>query len=228
MTNDKCEKIRELLAAFHDDELPCELSYSIQDHLNQCGVCRGFDHLELGFDRAVKARVQPVEAPPGLYERFRDRLEQADAIPPAGRGRWTRAGRSLYAAAAALLATVMLVPVMELYAPGAVESAVGWATGVRRASGVLVCVECSRHGVAIEQQRQCQAQGHHTGIKCVDTGLWHVVADEKPSPLLSDPEMRGREVVVEGKFLDDIRYVDARSIRLASGRLGDDARGETP
>ena len=44
-----------------------------------------------------------------------------------------------------------------------------------------------------------------TGILCEKTGLWHLVANDSTLPLLSDPSMRGQQVVVEGQFLDDIR-----------------------
>jgi len=230
MTIDNCNRTREMLAAFQDDELSCELSYSIQEHLNQCRGCRGFADLEKGFNDAMRSRLGRLEAPADLFDRSLRRLDLVDrlevgediehVIPPRGRHPARVAPdrfiRALYAAAAVLIAGALLIPVAELYRFDVSRGLLHWAAGVEHARGVIVCVECARHGVPIDRQRECRAQGHVTGIECEETGLWHLVASEASYAVMSDPSMRGQEVEVEGAFHRDIRYIDARAITVAS------------
>ncbi|MFQ5700816.1 MAG: hypothetical protein ACE5HU_03115 [Acidobacteriota bacterium] len=221
MKSPTCGRTRELLAAFYDDELPCELSYSIQEHINHCDGCGAFARLEQGFTRAMRARLQHIEAPVGLFERVKEHFDDEpvgalDEDSTGSAGRKTRIGRTAYAAAAALLAGALLVPMVNHYGPVTMQEIIDSATGVRQVSGVLVCVECSRHGLSLDEQRRCRNTGHHTGVEIAGGGLWHFVARKASLPLLSDPSLRGQRVVVQGRFLDDIRYVDARSITVAS------------
>ncbi len=219
MTHRDCTETRDLLAAFYDDELPCETSYMIQEHLERCDPCRAFGRLEQGFTRAARRGLGHVDPPAGTFDRVRARLDEADRLAgasrggEAGRARWSRAG---YAAAAAVLAGVLMLPVVELYAPGSVSGIADAIRGVRTANGVLVCLECLREGVPIEAHSGCRARGHRTGVLCDQTGAWSLVAGEAVLRVLNDPSLRGEPVVVEGRFLEDIRYVEARSIRLAS------------
>jgi len=227
MKNPKCTRTRDLIAAFYDNELPCETSYGIQEHLNRCEPCRAFGTVERGFTRSAREGLPQVAPPEGLFARVREGLDAEDrgdvavvpGFPASGRtpvGRWMAPLRFGYAAAAALLAGVLMLPVVELYAPGSVTGVFDALGGVRHTSGVLVCIECWRLGVPVEQHRGCDARGHRTGLLCEDTGVWNLVVSDTTRPLLSDPTLRGEGVVVEGKFIEDIRYVDARSIRLAS------------
>ena len=39
MTYEKCREIKEVLVAFLDDELPCDMSHGIQEHLDRCEPC---------------------------------------------------------------------------------------------------------------------------------------------------------------------------------------------
>ena len=232
MTMDNCTKTREHLAAFQDDELSCELSYQIQEHLNQCDGCRGFARLEKGFTRAMGARLSRAEVPEGMFDRMRRHLDRVDELgdgddietvlsspaSPVVVGPWAQLSRKIYSVAAVLLAGVLLIPVLDLYRPDLTRGIADIILGVRQVDGTIVCFECARNGAPIEKQQQCREQGHHTGILCEQTGLWHLVANESTLSLMSDPSMRGAKVVVKGRFLDDIRYIDARSITPASNR----------
>ncbi len=229
-TNDACREVRELLAAFLDDELPCERSHGIQEHLDACDGCRGFSRMERGFTSAMRARVARLQAPESLSERVRDGWRRLDLDPGAdgtaepGRpspraSLWGRlaSSRAAWGLAAAVLAALLLAPAASIWVPGAFQEYVDSVMGVRRVAGVLVCIECERHGAPIEAQKHCHAQGHQTGLKCAKTGLWHFVADDASRRLLSDPAMRGARVVVEGRLLSDIHYIDVRSVTVAPG-----------
>lgn len=226
MTANRCREVRELLAAFLDDELPCDLSRSIQEHLDLCDGCGGFARLERGFTSALRARLGRVEAPASLLDGALARLQGAGSAEAGGpeaagasapSGWWPRLRRRGFGLAAALLAAVLLAPAVELYVPGTFHGVWDSLTGVRRVAGVLVCVECEKKGASLEHQRRCRVQGHQTGIKVSGTGLWYLVANEASLPVISDPALRGKPVVVEGRFLSSIHYVDARSVTFPSG-----------
>jgi len=230
MTNDGCREVRELLTAFLDDELPCERSHEIQEHLDACEGCGVFARLERGFTRAMRARIPRLQPPASLVERVRDGWrgigDRPAGDPPGPVPDLTRAtslwgrlasSRAAWGLAAAVLAAVLLAPAVSIYAPDAFYAYVDSVTGVRKVSGVLVCIECEKHGAPLEVQKHCHAQGHQTGLKCARTGLWHFVADEASGGILADPAMRGSQVVVEGRFLSDIHYVDVKSVAMAPG-----------
>lgn len=226
MTDDTCREIRELLAAFHDDELPCDRSREIQDHLDRCDGCRGFSRLEQEFTRSLRERLPRAEVPPGLFDRVRARLDEEDAPAAeapsragakAGRRTWARlpgAGIGLLAAA---LAVALVAPAVAPWLGGSLRPMADWLQGVQSLHGVLICFECERHGVPLEAQQRCRAPGHQTGVKCPETGLWHLVASDASVPFTSHPEMRGRSVELEGRLLEDIRYIDVRAMTIASG-----------
>jgi hypothetical protein len=213
MSGGGCRETRELLAAFLDDELPVDRSHAIQAHLEICPPCLGFSRLEQTFTREIRARLRWVEPPDGLLERVQGRLaEPPEAVfaPKGAQSSWRRT-IGLVAAAVVFL-SALAVPVVRLYAPGVYDAARREVTGERIESATLVCFECDREGIPMEAQRRCHAPGHQTGLRCPKSGLWHLVANDTTLPLMSDRERRGEKVSVEGRWLDDIHYVDARRV----------------
>jgi hypothetical protein len=238
MSEGRCRETRELLAAFLDDELPLDRSHAVRDHLDDCDGCRGFSSMEQDFTRQVRARLGPCEPPAALREGLRTAMDAVDSLrsveaveaveavaaEPATRPRaatramaspWMR--RLVYGMAAAGFFVALLVPVVRQYEPGLYDQARMFLTGTQRQAATLVCVECEQEGTPLEAQRHCRAPGHQTGLRCPHTGLWHLVANEATLPLMRDRERRGDTVIVEGRWLDDIHYVDARSVRLPPG-----------
>jgi len=213
--NTTCCQTRELLPAFLDDELPSDASHSIQEHLDCCDCCQGYARLEQGFTRALKARLPRVDAPASLVDRA---LGQLDEPKPARAPRAaTFLSRAVYGLAAALFGAVALAPAMAYMMPGFTQSLVSSLSGESHIEGVLVCVECERHGASLEFQRRCRIHGHQTGVRCPETGLWHLVANRTTEPLISDPELRGRRVELEARKISDIRYLQVSSAKLTTG-----------
>jgi hypothetical protein len=211
-----CRETRDLLAAFLDGEIPADRRHTLQDHLDACGGCRGFMRMERAFSEEMRARLAWKEAPGGLMVRLRAGLDEIDSRRTERGSRlvlpeWIRWGA--WAAAAVLLLSVMLVPALRQYAPGVYDGAVMWATGAERHLATLVCFECEREGVPMDAQRRCHAPGHQTGVRCPGTGLWHLVANDATLPVLKDRSRRGETVVLEGRWLSDIHYVDVRQMR---------------
>ncbi|MGH9869260.1 MAG: anti-sigma factor family protein [Candidatus Polarisedimenticolia bacterium] len=216
MTDGGCRETRDLLGAFIDDELPSDRSQTIQAHLHLCGGCQGFLRMEQSFNQEVKASLAWIEAPSGMMERLRAGLDDVDGkeggprrsrlVLPA----WVRWGA--YTVAAAVVLVVLLVPALSQYAPEVYDGARRQLTGAQRHTATLVCYECEREGAPMEAQRRCHAPGHQTGLRCPGTGLWHLVANDATLPIMRDRSRRGETVEVEGRWLDDIHYVDARQI----------------
>ncbi|HKY31940.1 MAG TPA: zf-HC2 domain-containing protein [Candidatus Polarisedimenticolia bacterium] len=212
---DRCRETRELLAAFHDDELPCELSRAVQTHIDRCGGCRGFSEMERSFTAVMRSRLGTLEAPQGMYDRIAPLLGGPEG--PGGPAGWSWLRRSTLGLAAVAASLLVAAPALRVYAPATYGSVARWVAGEGRLSGVLVCVECDQEGVSLDAQRRCHAPGHQTGVRCPGKVRWHLVANETTLPVMRDRDRRGEHVVLEGRLLSDIRYVDARAIRPGGG-----------
>lgn len=234
MSEGRCRETRELLAAFLDDELPPDRSRTIRDHLDGCDGCRGFSSMEQDFTRQMRAHLGPCEPPASLRAGLKTAMDAVDSLSsveaveaaPDGPARSRVAARAMaspwmrrlvYGMAAAAFFLALLVPVARQYQPALYDQGRMFLTGTQRQAATLVCVECEQEGAPLEAQRHCRAPGHQTGLRCPQTGLWHLVANEATLPLMRDRERRGDTVIVEGRWLDDIHYVDARSVRLPPG-----------
>jgi len=213
--NDICCQTRELLPAFLDDELPSDVSHAIQEHLDACERCRGFARLEEGFTRALRARLPRVEAPDALIDRALGQLDDPRPARAPRRASW--AGRIVYGLAAAIFGAVALAPAMAYLMPDFTQGLFSTLSAEAHIRGVLVCVECERHGVSLEAQRRCRVHGHQTGVRCPETGLWHLVSDSVTAPLISDPELRGRTVELEARKLSDVRYLQVTAATIIAG-----------
>ncbi len=215
MAEQCCDDVREILAAFLDDELPAEASHRVQEHLDACAGCTSYAGFEESFTSAIRTRLPRLQAPDSLLSRVRTQLDAEEVAPSP----WFR-GRLVGLATAAVI-VLLLLPAGPLirnawqsWSGQAGDAAAGHHRSV---AGVLVCFECEKEGVPIEMQRNCRAQGHQTGLRCPQTGLWHLVANQASSDLLADPGLRGRRVVLETETLDTIRYLDVRSVSFPSG-----------
>ncbi len=227
MSKDHCPAIRERLAAFLDDELPADASHDVQEHLESCSSCAELTKFEQAFTRAMRSRINRYQAPATIVERFHERLQDEGSAPgPVIEGRerkrrrlWSRLGsrHAGYGIAAAAILVLVVVSAVDRFVPRLFHGALHSPSSFEKIAGVLVCLECERHGLPLEIQKKCLAQAHQTGLRCPETGLWHLVANEASLPLLGSPEMRGRQVVLEARRLHDIRYLDVRAFSDPSG-----------
>lgn len=104
MTRLDCHDVRDLLTAFHDDELQGEERSAVADHLNGCIPCAA----ELRALEAQKARVRlsgTFALPTGFEARMRDRLGLAASEK--ARTRWRFALAASHLAAACLGALLL-------------------------------------------------------------------------------------------------------------------------
>src|SRR5437867_3378948 len=109
MMYETCREVREMIAAFLDDELPCDVGHGIQAHLDRCGPCARLAKAEEGFTAALRTCVQRIEAPAEFAETIRRRLKDPETLasgvrpqaraPRRGVGRMIRARYALAAAA---------------------------------------------------------------------------------------------------------------------------------
>lgn len=204
-----CDEIREILTAFLDDELPTEASHRVQEHLDACEACTSYAGFEESFTSVMRARLPRLQAPESLMPRVRAQLDEAERTPSP----WYR-GRLIGLAAAAVIVILLLPAGVSLRNLMTGQTETGHLHSI---AGVLVCFECEKEGVPIEAQRNCTVAGHQTGLRCPHTGLWHIVANEVSAGLMTEPGLRGREVVLESRTLDEIRYLDVRTVSFASG-----------
>lgn len=224
MSKDKCLEIQERLAAFLDDELPADASHDIQEHLESCKPCAELTRVEQAFTKAMRARIGRLQAPGSIMDRVREQLEEESGAPESAtekpeqpgwfKLRYRRAGYGLAVAAAV---TLLIVPFADRFVPTFLHEPASSSVSLERIAGVLVCLECDRSGLPLDRQRNCTEQAHQTGLRCPDTGLWHLVANEASLTLLSNPGMRGRQVILGARRLHDIKYLDVQTVSNPSG-----------
>lgn len=196
-----CGSFRCSIHHFQADELPEADREAFEAHLSACADCAGALEVEEGFLRALRARLPRAETPPGLEQRIRAALRE-EAPDPAALA-WYRAPW-LAAAAAALVLALLLVPGLGRPLEG------GWspAGGVVQVTGAEVMVvdlECDRAGMAVEDQRRCGNPHHVNALKTADGRYWYISPDhEDYGRLITDPQMRGRRLVVDGDYYPGI------------------------
>ena len=84
-----CERVRDELSAFYDEELPVPDRIAISDHLCRCPSCRleADDLHAIGGALQASARIDDVAVMPGLSRLQADILERWDAEEKASLGR---------------------------------------------------------------------------------------------------------------------------------------------
>lgn len=74
--------------------------------------------------------------------------------------------------------------------------------------GHLVCVQCENAAVPLACQKECVAVGHRTGMKVADGRVLGFVDTDVIAAIVSDPDLRGREVEVEGALYPRITTLE--------------------
>ena len=74
-----CSEIRSLLPAFLADELATGESCRVQEHLDGCPACAGFERFEGAFDGALKRALTTEAAPATLVVKVHRALDEEDA-----------------------------------------------------------------------------------------------------------------------------------------------------
>ena len=196
-----CRVFRSQLYHFQADQLPDDQRRSVQVHLDGCEDCARLLAVEEGLLRAVRSRLRPQPAPPGLATRVRAALD--DLVPKPGPLSWYR--RPWFAtAAASLLLAVLLVPGVGRETPSMLPP--GELFDVASELVTVVDHDCDRAGRNLEQQKGCRANHHLNVLKTAQGRYWHINLDrDSHRRLLVDPELRGHRLKVDGKYYPRIR-----------------------
>jgi len=211
-----CETFRGWIYHLQADEIPEKERGDFEGHLDDCPDCARLLEVEQGFLDALKGRLARQEAPPGLETRVRAAL-RAEA-PDAPRVAWYRTPW-FAATAAALLLVVILIPSLPTAPPGPTvgSGAPGQVTHVVAQDVVVVDLDCDRAGMSLEYQRDCDHPHHVNALKTADGRYWHISPDQRGyGRLVTDPEMRGRRMVIDGDYYPAINTVHIDSSRLSA------------
>ena len=205
LTSVNCQRFKRDLYHFQAGELPEAERQAFDRHLEACSDCARRIEVEAALLRGLKRRLVRTPAPAGLAARVRQSLDGAAA---GGRFRaWLRAPW-LVPAAAALILAVVLVP--GLTGPAGVFPVERQVT--------LVDLDCDRNGLPTAQQPGCTHPHHLNALKVGPDEYWTIGLDrEVGRRLVTDRQMRGRQLRVVGDFYEEIRTLHVTSFEDVGG-----------
>jgi len=187
-----CTTFRDRIVGFLGDEMAADERQRHQAHLDGCPACAERLDAERSFERAIRARLRPVPAPPGLETRVRAALRSEATGGRGARLPWWRSAWLATAAAAALAAVLLSVgPVPRFDGPA--------GSAVFR--GRVVDHHCDLYGLSIEQQRDCLDDAHQNAIRLDDGDYIRLAIDDRDRHgALLTRDARGLEVEVSGRW----------------------------
>jgi len=195
---------------FLAEEVSASERLGLQEHLDACEDCSVRLEVEVGFGRALSRRLTPAPAPPGLETRIRARL--AEETPRTSTS-WFRTPWFATASAAVLLAVLILAGSGRPGSPPPVGPVPIFSQSV-----TVVDRECERMGKTLQQQRHCRDRHHLNMLRVGDGDYWFLGLDhEAARQLLLEPEMRGRQLLVDGKFYPEIHTLRLTGYRELDG-----------
>lgn len=206
-----CAEVRVRLPAFASEQLPAPESHLVREHLEGCPSCEGFLRLENAFDAALDRALERSAAPASLVAQVRRALDAEESGGKAREGVLARPWAKW--ALAASLAAVLIVPGAMALRSGFIRVPLAAAGVLRTMQGVLVCADCARAHLPIEQQRGCRKHGHREGFLADDGRLWDFVVGPGSRPLITDSDRIGDRLEVEGLFLGEIHSVRVDAYR---------------
>ncbi|MCP3978705.1 MAG: hypothetical protein GY716_05145 [bacterium] len=201
-----CSLFRQSIYHFQADEMTAEDRGRMEQHLDECPPCARLLEVEDGFLRALKSRLEPTPATPGLETRVRAALD-SEALRRRPRG-WLGSPGLAAAAASVVLAVVLLLGLGGELSP--VEAG---AIPVER-EVMVVDLDCDRAGKPVRQQRKCMHRRHLNALKLRDGTYWHPALDDSAyRGLAFDRDMRGHRLLVSGKLYPAIGTVRVERAR---------------
>ena len=190
-----CNVFKKSIYHFQADELSAEEREAMQQHLNGCPPCASRLEFEAGMLAGLKGRLQPLPPPPGLETRLRAELAK-QAGESSGVLAWLRTPW-FAALASSLVLAILLMSFGASPTSSALEQVDELVTVVDR--------ECDRMGAALADQRGCRHPRHLNVLKRSDGSYWSVSLDgELGREMITDPEMRGHQLRVEGMLFPSI------------------------
>jgi mycothiol system anti-sigma-R factor len=200
-----CKSFRDQIFLFQADELSGDDREACQRHLDTCEACAERLRVEDSMLRVVKAKLPRTPAPPGLETRIRAALRE-QALPEV-RLPWYRTPWFAATAAAVLLVAV-LVPSLVVDLPPE-----GDGSGILvREVVTVVDLDCDQAGHSLADQRGCAHPHHINALKLADGSYWAIGSEEADFRyLLLDRDVRGQQLVVQGRL-----YPDSHTVRLTA------------
>ena len=204
-----CSDLKGQIDPHVDGELSLGEWFLVQEHLAGCPTCERRSRFAFGFERTLRQHLPVQAAPANLVVRVRERLAGLEDSSRWQLGRLLLHPMSGYAVAAVLLVAMVLplagVGLPHLLPPSASEVA---------EIGTVVCVECDQAHRSAEEQKQCRAFLHHTGIKTSDGRTWNLANLGAGVQLAGRLDLRGSRVRFQGTLYPEIQIVDVSDFEL--------------
>jgi hypothetical protein len=209
-----CNNFKDQIFLFQTDELSRQDREACQRHLDDCKPCAARLRLEGSLLRTLKAKLPRTPAPPGLETRVRAALREQ--VAPAARLPWYRAPWFAATAAAVVLVAVLVPSLVVAPPPG------GDGPGVPVHEEVTVVdLDCDQAGYGLNAQRGCTHPHHINALKRADGSYWSISAEEADFRyLLLDRDVRGQQLVVQGRLYPDNHTVSLTAVETLGARLG--------
>ena len=201
-----CRDFCEQIFDFQADELTEADRRAFEAHRDACAPCARRLEVEEGLLGALRERLRPEPAPPGLKERVQEALRAEEPVP--ARGGWGRQMVWALPVAASLLIALMLAPMLGDRIEGDPAGVVPFDARV-----TLVDLDCARAGKTIDQQVACLHPMHLNALQAANGRYLHLSLDgPEARRLVVDREMRGHLLHLRGDLYEEIDTVRIREL----------------
>lgn len=211
-----CDKIKDQLSAYLDQEITEAQLREIAAHLEKCPPCKDAAESERAIKALVHERVKPCCAPPQLLSRIRYGL--ANAQERAGFWQLVREVFALHPAPAfAALALIVLgTSALTFFAGTAatdhLSNPIAYQTNARLV-GNIICADCH---LMMVTKTPCShdATTHRLVLKCADGKIWNIVLSPQGRELLQTQSESSRLVQTEGYLFPQAGYMQVTNFKV--------------
>jgi len=211
---EECEKVKDRLAAFVDEQLDLVEVDSIVTHLETCPECAANVEAQRTIKNILHRRARPHPAPPALRARIRRSL----SAYPAEFGFWPLVKRLFEfqpRPAFAAIAAVILLSVSLTYLGTTSISRFSNPASFQANShltGELVCADCL-------VLRATHTQSHHDtfhriALRTGDGRVWTIVHTEKYEELRQGMRNAPQQIEIEGYVFPQMRFIQVTDFKL--------------
>ncbi len=210
-----CDKIKEQLSAYLDQEIDAAQAREIAAHLEQCPPCSDEAHAEQAIKTLVHERAQKLSAPPQLHARIRRQL--AHVQEPSGFWRLVREIWSLHPrpAFAALAVIILFAGAISYFGGNAVASSsdpIAYEAGIRL-EGNIICADCQ---LMMATHTPCvhDAATHRLVLQSKDGKLWNIVQSPQGRELVQGLDASTQVVQTEGYLFRRAGYIQVTNFKF--------------
>jgi len=210
-----CDKIKDQLSAYLDQEITEAQVREIAAHLEKCPPCLEAAEAERAIKTLVHERAKTCCASPQLHARIRRELENANE-----RSGFWRLVREVFAlhpapAFAALTVIVLATSALTYLGGSAIASLsdpIAYQTNARL-EGNLICADCH---LMMVTKTPCahDAATHRLVLKCADGKIWNLVQSPQGRELLQTLSETTRLVQTEGYLFPSAGYMQVTNFKV--------------